>query len=50
MIKNDTEIGLVDGIFANNEAIIKDLNAVSVVKFMNDLKKKVADFYEVESN
>ena len=49
-IKQDTEAGLIDGIFTNNDEIISDLKAVSVTQFMNDLKKKVADFYEVTSN
>lgn len=49
-IKQDTEAGLIDGIFANNDEIISNLKTVSVTQFINDLKKKVADFYEVTSN
>lgn len=45
-VKADTETGLVDGIFRNNDEIKVDLNAVNVATFMTNLKKKVADFYE----
>lgn len=45
-VKNDTEAGLVEGIFKNNDAIKEDLNTVNVATFVTDLKKKVADFYE----
>ena len=45
-VKADTETGLVDGIFKNNDEIKADLNAVNVATFMTNLKKKVADFYE----
>lgn len=45
-VKADTETGLVDGIFKNNDEIKADLNAANVATFMTNLKKKVADFYE----
>lgn len=42
----DTEVGVVDGIFDNTEAIKKKLEAQSVNQFFNNLKAKVNDYYE----
>ncbi|MDD1406327.1 type I-B CRISPR-associated protein Cas7/Cst2/DevR [Limosilactobacillus reuteri] len=44
-IRNNTEVGIIDGIFENTDEIKKQLNAKSVPQFFNDLKKKVADYY-----
>ncbi|TSO25331.1 type I-B CRISPR-associated protein Cas7/Cst2/DevR [Lactobacillus sp. LL6] len=49
-IADNTEVGLMDGIFKNSNKIKEDLSAVSVAKFMNKLKKEVANSYGVESN
>ena len=45
-IKENTSVGFVDGAFNNSQEIKDKLNAVTVAKFMTDLKKKVADYYE----
>lgn len=42
----NTEVGVVDGIFDNTEAIKKKLEAQSVNQFFNNLKIKVNDYYE----
>lgn len=42
----NTEIGVVDGVFDNTEAIKKKLEAQSVNQFFNNLKTKVNDYYE----
>ena len=42
----NTEVGVVDGIFDNTEAIKKKLKAQSVNQFFNNLKTKVNDYYE----
>lgn len=45
-VKENTNVGFVDGEFNNSQEIKDKLNAVTVAKFMTDLKKKVADYYE----
>ena len=45
-VKENTSVGFVDGAFNNNQEIKDKLDAVTVAKFMTDLKKKVADYYE----
>ena len=45
-VKENNSVGLVDGAFNNNQEIKDKLDAVTVAKFMTDLKKKVADYYE----
>lgn len=45
-VKENTSVGLVDGVFNNSQEIKETLDAVTVAKFMTDLKKKVADYYE----
>lgn len=49
-VAKNTEIGLVTGIFTNTNEIKEELDAVNTAQFMNDLKKKVADYYEVQGN
>ncbi|MGQ5708737.1 type I-B CRISPR-associated protein Cas7/Cst2/DevR [Lactobacillus sp. PSON] len=49
-IADNTEVGLMDGIFKNSNKIKEDLSAISVAKFMNKLKKEVANSYGVKSN
>lgn len=44
-IKNNTEIGLVKGVFYNSEEIEK-LNPIPINEFFNNLKIKVKDYYE----
>lgn len=44
-VADNTEAGIVDGIFDNTDEIKKQLKAKSVPLFFNDLKKKVADYY-----
>lgn len=45
-VKDNTNIGFVNGAFDNSQEIKNKLNAVTVAKFMTDLKKKVAEYYE----
>lgn len=45
-VKENTSVSFVDGAFNNNQEIKDKLDAVTVAKFMTDLKKKVADYYE----
>lgn len=45
-VKENTDVGFVDGEFNNSQEIKDDLNAVTVAKFMTNLKEKVADYYE----
>lgn len=45
-VKDNTNIGFVNGAFDNSQEIKDKLNAVTVAKFMIDLKKKVAEYYE----
>ena len=45
-VKENTNVGFVDGAFNNSQEIKDKLNAVTVAKFMTDLKEKVADYYE----
>lgn len=49
-VAKDTEIGLVNGIFTNNDEIEEKLSTETVTEFFNNLKQKVADFYEVKGN
>lgn len=49
-VAQDTNAGLVDGIFDNSDEVKNKLHAIPVAQFMNDLKKKVADYYEVQGN
>lgn len=49
-VAKNTEIGLVTGIFTNTNEIKEKLHAVNTTQFMDDLKKKVADYYEVQGN
>jgi CRISPR-associated protein Cst2 len=42
----NTEVGVVDGVFDNTEAIKKKLEAQSVNQFFNNLKTKVNGYYE----
>lgn len=44
-VANNTETGIVDGIFENTDEVKKELKIKSVPQFFNDLKKKVADYY-----
>lgn len=44
-IKNNTEIGLVKGVFYNSEEI-ENLNPIPINEFFNNLKIKVKDYYE----
>ena len=45
-VKDNTNIGFVNGAFDNSQEIKDKLNAVTVAKYMIDLKKKVAEYYE----
>ena len=45
-IKYQTRVGVVSGQFDNTDELKKELNAVSVAKFFDSLKQKVADYYE----
>jgi CRISPR-associated protein Cst2 len=45
-IKDQTRVGVVSGQFDNTDELKKELNAVSVAKFFDSLKQKVADYYE----
>lgn len=45
-VKDNTNIGFINGAFDNSQEIKNKLNAVTVAKFMTDLKKKVAEYYE----
>lgn len=49
-VAKNTEIGLITGIFTNTNEIKEELHAVNTTQFMDDLKKKVADYYEVQGN
>lgn len=46
-IKENTKVGLIDGIFSNSNEIIKKLNAKSIGKFFDDMKLEVNSYYEV---
>lgn len=46
-IKTNTKVGLINGIFSNNDEIVKKLNAESMSKFFNDMKSEVSSYYEV---
>lgn len=45
-IARDTKVGVIDGVFDNTEELKDELNAISVQKFMTELKEKVAEYYE----
>ena len=45
-IKEDTEVGLVKGVFDNSEEIEEKLNPIKVGDFFFNLKSKVRDYYE----
>lgn len=45
-IKNNTEAGLIKGIFKNDDEIINTLNAVQMGTFFDNLKEKVIAYYE----
>lgn len=49
-VAKNTQTGLVDGIFDNSDEVKVELQAVNTAQFMNDLKKKVADYYEVQGD
>jgi CRISPR-associated protein Cst2 len=44
-IKENTRIGYIDGMFSNNEEIVKSLNPITVTVFFKALKKEVEDYY-----
>lgn len=44
-IKNNTECGLIKGVFENSEEIQKELNAIEMGTFFENLQKKVIDYY-----
>ena len=46
MIKNDTEIGMVDNMFNNDAEIKQELPTENVAQFMTNLKHKVDQFYK----
>ncbi|AUJ32825.1 MAG: type I-B CRISPR-associated protein Cas7/Cst2/DevR [Liquorilactobacillus nagelii] len=45
-ITDQTRVGVVSGQFDNTDELKKELNTVSVAKFFDSLKQKVADYYE----
>jgi CRISPR-associated protein Cst2 len=45
-IKADTDCGLIEGKFSNDDEILETLNPKSVPEFFNELKKKVDEYYE----
>ncbi|MBW4829358.1 MAG: type I-B CRISPR-associated protein Cas7/Cst2/DevR [Clostridiaceae bacterium] len=45
-IKEDTYCGLVKGVFENDNEIIKELEAVSMPEYFEEIKKEVKDYYE----
>lgn len=45
-LKQETEVGVVEGIFENTNEIIKQLEAQSVPKTFEVFKQKVAEYYE----
>lgn len=46
-IKENTKVGLIKGIFSNNDQIIEELNAKGMNEFFNDMKANVNSYYEV---
>lgn len=44
-IAKETEVGMVEGIFDNNDEINEQLGVESVPNFFNNLRAKVADYY-----
>lgn len=46
MIKKDTKIGMIDGIFANNNEIKKELKPDTINAFMDNLKNNIKHYYE----
>lgn len=49
-VAKNTNTGLVDGIFENSDEVKAELQTVNTAQFMNNLKKKVADYYEVQGD
>lgn len=49
-VAKNTQAGLVDGIFENSDEVKAELQTVNTAQFMDDLKKKVADYYEVQGD
>lgn len=47
-IKDNTECGLICGIFRNSKEIQNELNTIDMGTFFENLKKKVNEYYEVE--
>lgn len=45
-VKEETEIGLVRGVFDNSEEIEEELKTVEINEFFANLKSKVRDYYE----
>lgn len=43
--KNNTIVGIAGGVFDNEDNIIKELNAVSIGDFFNQIKQKVGGYY-----
>lgn len=44
-IKNNTVIGYIEGIFANDEEILKDLKPMTIAAMFDDLCRKVEEVY-----
>lgn len=49
-VAKNTQAGLVDGIFENSDEVKAELQTVNTAQFMDNLKKKVADYYEVQGD
>lgn len=45
-IANETEIGLIKGVFDNSEKIDESLNTIEINEFFSNIKTKARDYYE----
>ena len=45
-VKKNTSIGVLKGIFNNEEEIIRDLNAKTIKEVFDDLEGKVDEYYK----
>lgn len=45
-VKNQTKVGLIKGIFSNDNAIEERLNSVGISSFFKGLKEKVEEYYK----
>ena len=47
-VKDNTKVGIIKGLFSNDEEIREKLNVVSIGEFFKGLEEEVKDYYKGE--